>query len=212
VQLGGDAFGYHWLDPEHFALYLLDVSGHGVKSALLSMTAMNAIRTRTLGTVDFLDPAAVLSALNQAFQMDVYEGMYFSIWYGVFHRPSLRLVFADGGHPPGLLVSRREGTVVVDKVGDPGFPIGMLPVAPFGNAEVEVPTDSNLFLFSDGAYEITQPDGNMWTLEAFAETLRAVDPASGLADLSEVEATIRRMRGQADFEDDVSILEVRFGA
>ena len=211
VQLGGDAFGYHWLDAEHFALYLLDVSGHGVKSALLSMTAMNAVRTRTLGTVDFLDPAAVLSALNEAFQMDVYEGMYFTIWYGVFHRSTRRLVFANGGHPPGLLVSRRDSDVVVDRVGDAGLPIGMLPVAPFANAEIDVPLDSNLFLFSDGAYEITQPDGNMWTLDAFAETLRASDPASGLANLNEVEATIRRIRGQADFEDDVSILGVRFG-
>jgi sigma-B regulation protein RsbU (phosphoserine phosphatase) len=108
-------------------------------------------------------------------------------------------------------VSRRDGDVVVDRVGDAGLPIGMLPVALFANAEIDVPLDSNLFLFSDGAYEITQPDGNMWTLDAFAETLRASDPASGLANLDEVEAMIRRIRGQADFEDDVSILGVRFG-
>jgi sigma-B regulation protein RsbU (phosphoserine phosphatase) len=172
---------------------------------------MNAVRTRTLGNVDFLDPAAVLSALNEAFQMDLYDGMYFTIWYGVFQRSTRRLLFADGGHPPALLVSRRNGEVVVDHVGEAGLPIGMLPVAPFSNVESEIPPDSNLFLFSDGAYEITQPDGSMWTLDAFADTLRAADPATGLANLDDVEATIRRIRGQAEFEDDVSILQVRFG-
>ena len=48
VQLGGDAFGYHELDAITSSSILLDVSGHGVKSALLSVTAMNALRTRSL--------------------------------------------------------------------------------------------------------------------------------------------------------------------
>jgi sigma-B regulation protein RsbU (phosphoserine phosphatase) len=210
VQLGGDAFGYHWLDEHRLAVFLLDVSGHGVKSALLSMTAMNAVRTRTLPGVDFLDPAQVLGGLNEAFQMDQYEGMYFTIWYGVFDRRSRRLVFGSAGHPPGLLVSRRSGEIGVEQLGEPGFFIGMLPGVGFDTREIEVPPWSNLFLFSDGAYELTQPDGSMWTLEAFAEVVRGTDPAAGLTPLDEVEAVIRRVRGTDQFEDDVSILGVRF--
>jgi sigma-B regulation protein RsbU (phosphoserine phosphatase) len=194
------------------ALYLLDVSGHGVKSALLSMTAMNAIRTRTLPEVDFLDPAQVLAGLNQAFQMDLYEGMYFTIWYGVYERGSRRLVFGSAGHPPGLLLTRGEEGVRVDKLGEPGFFIGMLPQALFTTESLVVPPASNLFLFSDGAYEITQPDESMWTLEDFAHVLAQYDPAQGPAPLAEVEQVIRRVRGVNHFEDDVSILEVRFGA
>ena len=45
AELGGDSFGYHWLDDDHFAFYLLDVSGHGIGSALLSVSAMNALRS-----------------------------------------------------------------------------------------------------------------------------------------------------------------------
>ena len=210
VQLGGDSFGYDWLDEDRFALFLLDVSGHGVKSALLSMTAMNAVRTRTLPDVDFGDPAQVLAALNGAFQMDLYEGMYFTIWYGVFHRATRRMVFSNAGHPPALVVSR-DGTVpTVTKLGDAGFAIGMIPGVPFDNAEAVLPPGCNLFLFSDGAYEITQPTGTMWTLDEFAGTLRLSDPTLGQADLGLVEATIRRVRGVEQFEDDVSILAVRF--
>ena len=46
AELGGDSFGYHWLDDDHFAFFLLDVSGHGVGSALLSVSAMNALRSQ----------------------------------------------------------------------------------------------------------------------------------------------------------------------
>ena len=64
ASLGGDAFGYHDLDPEHFAVYLLDVCGHGVGAALLSVSALNAIRSESLPQTDFHDPAAVLAALE----------------------------------------------------------------------------------------------------------------------------------------------------
>ena len=37
ADLGGDTFGYHWIDDQHFALYLIDVSGHGLDSALLTV-------------------------------------------------------------------------------------------------------------------------------------------------------------------------------
>ena len=70
TELGGDSFGYHWIDREHFALYLLDVCGHGVGSALLSATVANTLRSGALLNTDFRMPEAVLASLNQAFQME----------------------------------------------------------------------------------------------------------------------------------------------
>ena len=56
TELGGDSFGYHWIDDEHFALYLLDVCGHGVGSALLSVAATNTLRSEALLRTDFRTP------------------------------------------------------------------------------------------------------------------------------------------------------------
>ena len=39
--LGGDAFGYYWIDPDHLVIYLLDVVGHGVRAAVVSLTVMD---------------------------------------------------------------------------------------------------------------------------------------------------------------------------
>ena len=100
AELGGDSFGYHWLDDDHFAFFLLDVSGHGVGSALLSVSAMNALRSQALPQTDFRQPGQVLAALNNAFQMDQQNGLFFTIWYGVYHKPSRRIDYAGGGHPP----------------------------------------------------------------------------------------------------------------
>jgi phosphoserine phosphatase RsbU/P len=80
TQLGGDCFGYHWIDEDHFAVYLLDVCGHGVGPALLSVSAFNSIRSQTLPKTNFLAPEQVLSALNAAFPMDANNGLYFTLW------------------------------------------------------------------------------------------------------------------------------------
>ena len=79
VELGGDAFGYHWLDDEHFAVYLLDASGHGFGAALHSVSVLNVLRAQTLPTTDFHQAAEVLAALNEAFQMKKYHNMYFTM-------------------------------------------------------------------------------------------------------------------------------------
>ena len=103
TSLGGDAFGYHWLDENHFAMYLLDVSGHGVGAALLSVSAMETLRSQNLPDTDFRNPAEVLKRLNNAFQMENHHQMFFTIWYGVYDKMAQKIVYSSGGHPPALL-------------------------------------------------------------------------------------------------------------
>mgnify|MGYP001134400075 CR=1 FL=1 len=79
-SLGGDSFGYHWLDPDHFAFYLVDVSGHGWAAALLSVSVINVLRAQALPGIDFHAPEQVLSALNRAFPSERHNDMFFTIW------------------------------------------------------------------------------------------------------------------------------------
>src|SRR5262249_13526052 len=103
TQLGGDMFGYHWLDDDHLALYLLDVSGHGVGSSLLAVSATNVLASQALPGTDFRDPGRVLSRLNDVFQMERQHNKYFTIWYGVYRRRDRVLAWSNGGHPAPLL-------------------------------------------------------------------------------------------------------------
>ena len=90
TSLGGDAFGYHKVDQDHFAVYLIDVSGHGVGAALLSASVINVLRSQSLPNTDFKDPSQVLQALNLAFPSDSNKDMFFTIWYGVFNKKQTR--------------------------------------------------------------------------------------------------------------------------
>src|ERR1700729_1194025 len=158
TELGGDSFGYYWIDGEHYALYLLDVCGHGVGSALLSITVANTLRSGALQNTDFRRPEAVLSSLNQAFQMENQNGLYFTIWYGVYHRPTGTLRYASAGHPPPILVSgTREHRGKAELLAAVGCPVGFLPDFQYASEERSVAAPGSPFLFSEGAYEIMRP-------------------------------------------------------
>ncbi|MDD5191448.1 MAG: SpoIIE family protein phosphatase, partial [Dehalococcoidales bacterium] len=99
-ELGGDAFGYRWVDADHFAIFLLDVCSHGVGAALLSISVMNVLRSQNLPGVDFRQPGEVMAALNRAFGMESQNNLYFTMWYGVVNKSTRQLHYSSGGHPP----------------------------------------------------------------------------------------------------------------
>jgi sigma-B regulation protein RsbU (phosphoserine phosphatase) len=205
TSLGGDGFGYFAIDAEHFAMFLLDVCGHGVGAALLSVSAMNALTAQTLPGVDFRDPARVLEGLNDAFQMEKHNNMYFTIWYGVLHRGSRALHYASAGHPPAVVLGADRAPVPLRTE---ALPIGTLPGTPYQSASTILPPAALLYLFSDGAYEITRPDGAVMRYDEFVAVLAARRESSGTARLAAVIEAARAVQQRSHFDDDVSLLEL----
>lgn len=203
-QLGGDSFGYHWIDEDHLAIYLLDVCGHGVGAALLSVSVVNLLRTTSLTAADFLDPSAVLSSLNQTFPMERHKDMYFTAWYGVYTHSTRKLSFACGGHPPAVLISP-EGFMT--SLSAKGVIVGAFAATSYETVTVGVPEGSRLYLFSDGVYEIDRPDGTMMGYDEFVEILRHAQSASRL---SSIVSEIKRQQESDFFVDDFSLVEFLF--
>jgi serine phosphatase RsbU (regulator of sigma subunit) len=207
AQLGGDAFGYHWIDDDHLALYVLDVCGHGLKAALLSVSAMNVLRNQTLPSTDFRQPAQVLVGMNNAFQMIQHDMMYLTLWYGVYEKSSRELLFANAGHPPAILLSGAGDSAAPVELANHQMLIGAFPSVAFEQQTYPLPESGRLYIFSDGIYEITRPDGTMLTFKEFVDILSS---PSGSAS-APIDDTIDRLRaemGGGDFDDDVSIIEI----
>jgi sigma-B regulation protein RsbU (phosphoserine phosphatase) len=213
TALGGDSFGYEWLDDEHFAFYLLDVSGHGVGAALLSVSALNALRSQSLPQTDFRQPGQVLGALNRAFQMDQQNGLFFTIWYGIYHKTARRIDYAGGGHPPALLLN---GTAAVTpttfKVLDSAGPmIGADLDVTYESRSCALDGASRLFLFSDGVFEIAKVDGTMWPFHDFLAFMgRGPAPGEPESAIERLIAHTAQLAGSDEYQDDFSIVEFQF--
>lgn len=204
MQLGGDSFGYHWIDPDHFALFLLDVSGHGVGASLLSVSAMNVLNSMALPRTDFRDPTNVLRALNTTFQMEKHDNKFFTIWYGVYRKKTRELAYAGAGHPPSLLVS---GPGPLKQLDSKGPIIGAWPDFDFETAVCPLPPGSRLFLYSDGVYEVDRPDGTMWEFDDF---LRFLAQACSESDcpMDRLVTHVRQLHGGDVLADDFSLVQV----
>ena len=202
--LGGDSFGYHWIDENHFAIYLLDVSGHGVRPALHSVYIHGVLRLGTSLNVDFRKPGLVMTALNKTFQMTEHNDLFFTIWYGVYNKENNMLDYASAGHPPALLINSR-GNQNFLSTENPG--IGMLKKIPGEQSSIEIKGENDIYLFSDGAYEINNNDN--WSIDLLYEYLagRNKNPDYGLAELYHF---ITKISGRKSLEDDFSILKIKF--
>ena len=207
ARLGGDVFGYHWLDPGTFALFLLDVSGHGTGAAMHAVSVANALRRDALPGADMRDPGKVAAHVNRLFQMNTHGGLYLTLWYGVYALEGRTLHYCSAGHHPSYLVPEARESAIPLRT--PNLIIGATPAFEYQSASVEVPPGSRLYVFSDGIFEIEAKDGRQWTLEHVLPLI--VEPP--IPGMTEPERLLRAIRGHArspDFEDDFTVLVATF--
>ena len=205
AQLGGDLFGYHNIDDEHFAIYLLDVCGHGVGSALLSVSAHNILRGMNLADTDFKDPENVANSLNEKFQMSDHHDLYFTLFYAVYNKTTRVLEYINAGHPPAMIISNNS----YQQLENENFIIGGLPSYPFGKSTYNISPNTCLYIYSDGAYEIDKIDGEMWTLEEMNQFI--FDNSNNEnAELDKLYLECKNLGGKKILDDDFSILKVMF--
>lgn len=210
TSLGGDSFGYHWIDADHFAMYLLDVCGHGIGAALLSISVINALRSESLNHVDFRDPAQVLAELNQVFKMENHNDMFFTIWYGVYHKGKQEIIYAGGGHPPAIAITGETSeTAVPVKLAGQGFIIGAMPDKNYPVASFSLKPFTRLYIFSDGIYEVNGCGGKVCMAEDFVRIVGDLYKENQ-AHVKGIIDAMKARQGKGIFEDDVSLLEIEF--
>ncbi|MFM7319530.1 MAG: PP2C family protein-serine/threonine phosphatase [bacterium] len=206
--VGGDFFSFFPIDKDHFGMYLLDVSGHGVGSCLLSVSVGDSLRRRILPGADFHNPGQVLEVLSNIYPMDPKTGKYFTIWYGVFHRKSRELTYAGAGHPPALLM--RAGAETMEELESTGPFIGIEGM-PYENSKITLGTKDRIYLFSDGVYEIRDHEtGRMWEFDRLKRILAGGKTLEPKARLENLLQSARQSQGSDVLEDDFAIVEFEF--
>lgn len=208
--LGGDSFDYLWLDDDHLVVYLIDVSGHGVEPALLSISVHNMLRSRAISDDALLQPEDVLTELNHRSQMDQHNEHFFTIWYGVYEASRRELRYASAGAPPVLVFdsASAQGVVVTD-LPSTSPPVGVFEDTTFRSRTHHVPIGSRALVYSDGAYEIDLSDDRQLSWEEFVNLTGRVAacPAWTLDDLVD---ELRGISPSGTFQDDCSLIQLTF--
>lgn len=207
AYVSGDMFGYYQLSEDRLGFYAVDVAGHGIHAALLSVAIGHLVTAQYFADKagagsNQPDPAAMVGALNDRFYRE--DGTdYFTMFCGVLDQRSERLFFCQAGYPSPIL-ARRDGRTEV--VGDGGFPVGLLATADFQNGAIDLAAGETLILCSDGAIEAEAPDG-----APFGEDrLRGLIAEHAHKDVEAlpgaVVTALADWRGGRPLEDDLTVL------
>ncbi len=194
--LSGDMYYWHQVGPDRFGILLVDVMGHGISAALVSM----AIRSLTHGLITrVVDPVTVLQELKK--HMLVFKPMYLTALYLVIDLRARVIEYANAGHPPGLLLQPDGSVLTLDRT---TIPIGLSVEAPVEARVVPFERPARILLYTDGL--LSEPGKS--PRKAIEELKRSL-LAHGRRDSDELMAGIMMERDKIlSASDDICLIAV----
>jgi sigma-B regulation protein RsbU (phosphoserine phosphatase) len=211
--LAGDSLNYFMMQDRYLIFYQLDVAGHGVASALLSVTLNHLLSPQPgspmvrfdpqLELKRIVPPVDVVSELNRRF-LPQGDG-YFTMIYGVLDTETREVRMCQAGHPGPIRFDTKGDTAIV---GDGGFPVGLWPDMTYDETRFLLPAGERLLLYSDGLLGCLNGEGAVYGVDRLRRVIAQHAEATGKELLEAIRVDLEGWRGGRAIPDDISMLVV----
>ncbi len=228
-SIGGDIFNIARIDEHHFAFYILDVSGHGVPSALITVSVSQMLQPHTgnivkrgindhpyyaisspsevLSTLDqLMAPGEVLSRLDREYPIERFD-KFFTIVYLLLDVRTGKVRYSNGGHPPPFLI-HPDGSYEKLDVGGPL--IGLGGILPFENGELTLKARDRVILYTDGVLEQRNGQGDFFGEKRCLDVLVAHRASPLDRQLDALMETVLAFGPDGKPQDDISLLGIQY--
>lgn len=171
-HVAGDMFNVFALDDEHLGVWVLDVSGHGVPAALLSVSVSRVLHPNSRqggllrraklgapGASELVAPAQVARELNRRFPQSNVAGLYFTLLYGILDTARGAFTYVRCGHPAPIRVES-QASRVYEVESDGCLPVGIFENCEFHDEMVQLSPGDRLVLYTDGITECSSLEGD----------------------------------------------------
>jgi len=219
-KIGGDIFNMARLDDDHWAIYMLDVSGHGVPAAMVAVSVFQNLQPQGGNIIlkaggsqsnrGIRSPARALEMLDQEYTFDRFNN-FFTINYVILNATTGRFTCSSAGHPPPIIV-RTDGTLDVLASGSP--PIGTRDLRLtdkriiFPEDECHLESGDKLIFYTDGVFEYQNSRGDFYGNQRLRKKLQELRDKP-VAELIETLFTSLMGFGcHVEPKDDISLLGV----
>ncbi|HCL56844.1 MAG TPA: hypothetical protein DHW82_07530 [Spirochaetia bacterium] len=201
-SIGGDLWDFQVMSNEHIGIFLADVAGHGVGSALIA--SMTKIIFRTFAP-EISNPLWLLNCLNDL-MVDILSpvGRFITAFYGIFHNNTLR--YSNAGHIPPLVYKTEKDQFI--ELGNTGYLLGYSKKIPIESVEIVLETGDILVLLTDGLLEARNKEGDMYGIERLKNFIKKNhhEKKLALALMNEIKAFIP---GRESVEDDITFIIIK---
>jgi len=210
--IGGDIFNYFTLDGKgkRLAFYMLDVSGHGVPSALVTVSVSQFLQPHSGRIIknknDFASPGEVLSALDREYPLERFD-KYFTMFYGILDGGEGVLTYSSAGHPPPVLLHERASYDLLDKG---GAIIGLGGRVPFEEDTVSLVAGDKVILYTDGVSECQDARGAVYGEQRFYQLLENLKKKPIAVMMEDIVKDIGSFLSGLHPQDDITLLGIEY--
>ena len=204
-EVGGDFYDFFFVDEDHLALVIADVSGKGVPAALFMMATKIMLQNIALSGAG---PKEILETANNRICQNNQEEMFVTVWLGILDLKTGKMTAANAGHEYPV-ISRTDGTfeLLKDKH---GFVIGGMEGVRYREYEMTLEPEQGLFVYTDGVPEATANNNEMYGTDRMLAVLNRAPGQDPQQMLEAVKADVDRFVGDAPQFDDLTMLCIRY--
>ncbi len=219
-HMGGDIFNMFPLDNDHWAIYMLDVSGHGVQAAMITVSVSQFLQPnsghlfkrqpgKSSPTRQLRTPAEMLVALDMEFPFERFDN-FFTITYMIINTATGDLRYSNAGHPHSILM-RKNGKMEFLRKGGPaigmaGFQLLSGQADRFEDGRAQFDPGDKLFIYTDGIVEYQGRDKELYGTRRFCETLEALRGESINRIVKKSVKSLMNFGHNAKPQDDITLL------
>lgn len=151
IGIGGDFYDFLYIDEQSLGIFIADVTGHGVSSAMITAVLKDNIRKNQR---HWSRPEVLFKYLNREmyhFFSDTNSDYFVTAFYGILDLPKNKIIYTNAGHPAPLQVKGEEDLKLDSRK---GLPLGIFQEGIYEvGAEIFLPGDK-VYLFTDGLLEL----------------------------------------------------------
>lgn len=217
-HVGGDLVGHFPAGKDQLGLFALDVSGHGISSALMTarlagyLSASSPDHNVSLerledGSFSARAPKDVVFDLNELILGEMKTEHYFTLMLAIVDLTTGKVTICQAGHPHPV-VQRKDGKV--EQFGTGGFPVGLLMNVDFQQFELQLEPGDRLLILSDGVTECPDPAGHLLEEEGVTKIMQTLRDLHGPTFLGGFLKELEQFAEHPHFPDDVSAILFEF--
>lgn len=208
-RIGGDIFNIQRVDENQVGLFMLDVCGHGVPAALISVAASQFLagpRGLVGGGCQLASPESVLNHLDAAFPFERFDSYFSIVCMSIDIRRGI-LSYSGAGHPPPVLLRAAGPLEILDYRGPV---IGFGSESLYGQKDLRLEPGDKIILYTDGLTENRGREGRAFGRDRFYRILRDFGRRSVEELVSGLHTEVRAFLKGVTPDDDISLLAVEY--
>ncbi len=208
--VGGDFFHIKKLADSTAGVFIADVMGHGVRSALV--TGMLRAMLGEMAESEFKNPAGLMRHVNQELCKILSQvektTLFATAVYVLVDAENRRFCHAIAGHPLPIHLIRQGGCAEPLEHPDPGPLLGVFDDAAFINGITSYSSGDSLILYTDGISEVANPEGEEFGLARLCSVLAGSYDRPIQEIFAELVAQAERYAGHGGFLDDICLIGI----